>query len=179
MPNALILTFQIYPRDHTNYTDIPEKYVLVLSGWLSWHDNGRFHPIRNAYAYFITAKCDGYLINVIVLKNPSWWNMCLTLVALHREHNSIGRIPVRCNRWSLGMDKLFHPTLYWAYNYLSMLGLKLTHVSKRGPRWFHFVWHVIASYSAALLFCICDALLFLHHILFVFFSNRSISINIY
>ena len=27
----------------------------------------------------------------------------------------------------------FHPTLYWACGYLSMLGLKLIHVSKRGP----------------------------------------------
>ena len=40
----------------------------------------------------------------------------------------------RCNRWSLGMDKIFYPTLYWACNYLSMLGLKLNHVSKRGHR---------------------------------------------
>ena len=39
---------------------------------------------------------------------------------------------VECNRWSLGMDKQFHPTLYWACGYLSMLGLKLNHVSKRG-----------------------------------------------
>ena len=39
----------------------------------------------------------------------------------------------RCNRWSLGMDKLFHPTHYRACDYLSMLGLKLNHVSKRGP----------------------------------------------
>ena len=41
----------------------------------------------------------------------------------------------RCNRWSLGMDKYFHSTLYWACDYLSMLGLKLNHVSKRsyGP----------------------------------------------
>ena len=38
----------------------------------------------------------------------------------------------RCNRWSLGMYKLFHPTLYWACDYLSMLRLKLNHVSKRG-----------------------------------------------
>ena len=30
--------------------------------------------------------------------------------------------------------KLFDPTLYWVYGYLSMLGLKLNHVSKRGPR---------------------------------------------
>ena len=27
----------------------------------------------------------------------------------------------------------FHPTLYWACDYLSMVGLKSTHVSKRGP----------------------------------------------
>ena len=40
----------------------------------------------------------------------------------------------KCNRWSLGMDQWFHPTLYWACNYLSMLGLKLIHVSKLGPR---------------------------------------------
>ena len=33
----------------------------------------------------------------------------------------------------LGMDKLFHPTLYNGCNYLSMLGFKLIHVSKRTP----------------------------------------------
>ena len=40
----------------------------------------------------------------------------------------------RCNRWSLGMHKWFPPTLYWVCDYLSMMGLKLIHVSKRGPR---------------------------------------------
>ena len=40
----------------------------------------------------------------------------------------------QCNRWSLGMDKLFHTTFYQSCHYLSMLGLKLNHVSKRGPR---------------------------------------------
>ena len=30
----------------------------------------------------------------------------------------------RLHRWSLGMDKWFHPTLYNECNYLSMLGLK-------------------------------------------------------
>ena len=38
----------------------------------------------------------------------------------------------RLHRWSLGMDKWFHPILYNGCNYLSMLGLKLNHVSKRG-----------------------------------------------
>ena len=40
----------------------------------------------------------------------------------------------RLNRWSLGMDKWFHPTLHRACDYLSLLGLKLSHVSKRGHR---------------------------------------------
>ena len=38
----------------------------------------------------------------------------------------------RLHRWSLGMDKQFHPIHYNGCNYLSMLGLKLNHVSKRG-----------------------------------------------
>ena len=36
------------------------------------------------------------------------------------------------NHWSWGMGKSFHPTLYNVCNYLSMLGLKLNHVGKRG-----------------------------------------------
>ena len=35
--------------------------------------------------------------------------------------------------WSLEMDKWFHPTHFNGCNYLSMLGLRLIHVSKRGP----------------------------------------------
>ena len=31
------------------------------------------------------------------------------------------------------MDKKFHPTLSWACDYISMLRLKLKHVSKGGP----------------------------------------------
>ena len=33
----------------------------------------------------------------------------------------------------LGMDKYFHPTWYDGGGYLFMSGLKLNHVSKRGP----------------------------------------------
>ena len=35
---------------------------------------------------------------------------------------------------SLGMYKYFHPTHYRTCDYLSILGLKLNYVSKRGPR---------------------------------------------
>ena len=34
---------------------------------------------------------------------------------------------------SLEMDKQFHPTLYWACEYLYILGLKSNHVSKGAP----------------------------------------------
>ena len=37
------------------------------------------------------------------------------------------------HHWSLGMDKSFHPTLYNGCNYLSMMTLKLNHVSKKEP----------------------------------------------
>ena len=50
------------------------------------------------------------------------WN-ALSILKLQRLH-----------RWSLGMDKLFHPTLHKGCNYLSMLGLKLIQVSKKGSR---------------------------------------------
>ena len=40
--------------------------------------------------------------------------------------------------FNVTMDKKFHPTLYRACDYLSMLGLKLNHVSKRGPWWEYF-----------------------------------------
>ena len=33
-----------------------------------------------------------------------------------------------------GNGKVFFPTLHWAYDYLSMLGLKLTHINERGSR---------------------------------------------
>ena len=39
----------------------------------------------------------------------------------------------RFHRWRLGMDKSFHPTISWACDYLSILGLKLIHVNKGAP----------------------------------------------
>ena len=47
----------------------------------------------------------------------------------------------RLHRWSLGMDKQFHPTFHNGWDYISMLGLKLNHVSKRGhrPQWVNSV----------------------------------------
>ena len=56
----------------------------------------------------------------------------------------------QCNRWSLGIDKLFYPTLYWTYVYSSMPGLMLIHVSKMWPlvnenRWKKYNFLVVYS----------------------------------
>ena len=48
----------------------------------------------------------------------------------------------RYNRWGLGMDMQFHPTLYYVYNDLSILGFKLNHVSKRGS-WYRQLYTMI------------------------------------
>ena len=37
----------------------------------------------------------------------------------------------RLHNWHLGMDKQFHPTLYWSCDYVSVIGLKLFRVSKK------------------------------------------------
>ena len=60
------------------------------------------------------------------------------------------------------LDEQFCPTLYWACDYLSMLGLKLSHVCKQGP-WSYIsdnnlsklqpvvvYWHASSLISAAL-----------------------------
>ena len=73
--------------------------------------------------------------------NPSTDKKLHPLQYLGWNHWSIPKLQ-RCNRWSLGMDMLFHPTFNWACDYLSMLGLKLNHVSKRGNR----IWRY-KSYS--------------------------------
>ena len=45
----------------------------------------------------------------------------------------------RCRNWSVGMDNEFHPTLYWACKYLSILGIKLIILlNKRHPRLLRF-----------------------------------------
>ena len=67
----------------------------------------------------------------------------------------------RCNRWSLWMDKWFNPTFYYACNYLSMLGLQLFHISKKGP-WFsitrnHIDYVVHNNCPIAFLFFLCRA----------------------
>ena len=59
--------------------------------------------------------------------------MCVCVGGGGWNYLSIPRLQ-RLHRWSLGMDKQFHPIHYNVCNYSSMLGIKLNHVSKRGHR---------------------------------------------
>ena len=43
------------------------------------------------------------------------------------------------------MDKKFHPIVYLACDYLSMLGLKLNHVSKMGAWWVQVIFYLYFS----------------------------------
>ena len=54
----------------------------------------------------------------------------------------------QCYRWSLGMDKYHHRTLYFACDYSSVLEFKSIHVSKRGPWhiYWGYCWHRVLSY---------------------------------
>ena len=63
--------------------------------------------------------------------NPSMDNQSHAQSSVGWNYLSIPKLQ-RCNRWSLGMEKQFHPTEYYGCNYLSMLGLKLNHASKNG-----------------------------------------------
>ena len=58
--------------------------------------------------------------------------------------------------WSLGMDKCSHLKLYNVCNFLSMMGLKLIHASKRSPccvlytiQWRSREWEILAALTRA------------------------------
>ena len=56
--------------------------------------------------------------------------------------------------WNLGIDKQVDPTLYWICDYLSMLWLKLIHVSKRGP-WYGMII-MSSSYDVCFTFAFAE-----------------------
>ena len=65
-----------------------------------------------------------------------WWQHGLTLIPVwisnHMPSNVWDEITCLFPNFSGSMDKLFHLTFWNGCNYLSMAGLKLNHVSKRG-----------------------------------------------
>ena len=73
------------------------------------------------------------------ISNHDNLTVCSTVAQVNNNKNSITLhywpLVRDCgwfHRLSLGMDKSFLPTLYNGCSYLSMLGLKLIHVNKRG-----------------------------------------------
>ena len=99
--------------------------------------------------------CESY--NSISIQGPpllTWFNSDSSMDTLLHAQWCVGwnYLPIPklqwCNHWSLGMDKSFHPTLYWACDYLSMPGLKLNYVSKRSPR-YHYTskWFIINAFD--------------------------------
>ena len=78
-------------------------------------------------------------VKIILMKRIA---VSTSFYKFHASTTSLSRLQERrLLRESLEMEKLFHPTLYNGCDFLSMVGLKLTHVSKTGPwlyinRWF-------------------------------------------
>ena len=68
-----------------------------------------------------------------------------------------------------GMDKRFLPSHYNGCNYLSMMGLKLIHVSKRGP------WSVSCVYGVFHMCCFKKPVVEVSKFAFVIFIARDIS----
>ena len=98
--------------------------------------------------YLLQMRFYRYIDRVMIpATNTMYWSLQwrhneLGGVSIHQPHDCLlNRLFTRRskktsklrNRWSFRMDKLFHHTLYWTYDYLSMLGLTLIHVSKKGP----------------------------------------------
>ena len=82
---------------------------------------------------YLSVPCHQYPLSLLCLNlNPSRDKWLHLLWSVGWNDLSIPELQ-RLYHWSLKMDKYFHPTLYWACDYLYMLGLELNHVSKRSP----------------------------------------------
>ena len=95
----------LFAAVYISYRQVIEKFVLRLK-WTDVHIN-----------FFIkTLRISWHMLFFI--------NICPSRLVPRKAY---------LNRWSLRIDKKFHHTIYWACDYLSMLVLKLIHVSKRDP----------------------------------------------
>ena len=96
----------------------------VLRSWLSIRLSGEVITYKTAIEIWVPFN------NIDQLKTQ--YGFAITSIIKYGwNYVSIPKLE-RCSRWSLVKDKLFHPTLYHGCNYLSMLGLKVIHVIKRG-----------------------------------------------
>ena len=68
----------------------------------------------------------------MVNSNPNMDNYSHEQLSVGLNYLSIPKLE-RLRRWSLGMNKYFHPTFYNGCDYFPMLELKLNNVSKGVP----------------------------------------------
>ena len=135
----IILVHLSYNRVYLYYYVYSSCFVFVLL-WLSADWLPRFFRVNSVVLkqdqvmQFWRFNMGEYIpgsrfTNMIELEyqHGSAWIITCTV---GRNYLSIPKLQ-RLHRWSLGMDKQFHPTLYSGCNFLSMLGIKLIHVSKR------------------------------------------------
>ena len=119
------VSFQCAGLDHVTQDSANEKrcYISdVFSDWLvPWWHNLREH-IEN---WLRDPVCQHGLTSM------STWTRN-HILSVDKGDLSIPKLQW-CTRWSLGMDKQFHPTLHNGCIYSSMLGLMLSHVSERSP----------------------------------------------
>ena len=76
--------------------------------------------VRNTSRTNLCEKELGPLLLAWINFNHSLEKKFHPLQKIGRNYLSIPKLQ-RVHFWSLGMDKLFHPILYWAYDYLTIL----------------------------------------------------------
>ena len=111
---------------------IVELYHTHAWCYVLWNVKGPF------WTFFMRKFPPCWFKYYLLIHHGQWDNVhiaCCTHCQLSVGLNYLS-IPKfqRCSRWSLRMDNYFNPTLYNGCHYLSMRGLQLNHVSKRGPR---------------------------------------------
>ena len=125
-----------------------EKFLWNLNpNWYIFIQNNRFENVvceivsilsRPQYVYYTiippTLHCErsiAYIWSPGTSWNPqSSMSLVITYMVKSWMKLLIHSHTPRCNGWSLGIDKYFHPTFHNRCDYLSMLGLKLNHVCK-------------------------------------------------
>ena len=94
------------------------------------------HSLKSTHSHSTLSHTDTYRLGVSLcysatsaitdknVRHLEWVrNSCYCIEVLPRE---------LYHRWRFGMDKKTHPGYNWSCDYLTMLGLQLNHVSKRG-----------------------------------------------
>ena len=134
--------YEVYEgiNQHCSILRIPYA-VMQLQPWhvailqLRWCVLGRF----SAYGTVIICET----LNTHRNRWAKYWSMYSQSIYywfVHRRQTHVAPllkkinfnfIMDKCNRWNLGMEKIFHPTIYRICDYLSVLGFKLIHVCKR------------------------------------------------